>query len=49
MLMITDLGRSVDQIFDAASPEVILKDSIRIVEITNDQIETCEMICKFCW
>ena len=49
MLMITDLALSMNQIFDAVSPEVILEDSIRIVEITYDQIEACEMICKFCW
>src|SRR4029453_19164693 len=48
MLTIIELCRSVDQIFDAASPQVLLKDSIRIVEIADDQIKTCEIICKFC-
>src|SRR5882724_2245929 len=47
MLTMIDLCRSMDQILDAASPQVILKDSIRIVEIADDQIKTCEMICKF--
>src|SRR5439155_13678641 len=47
MLVIIDLCRPVDQIFDAASAQVVLKDSIRIVEIADDQIKTCEIICKF--
>src|SRR5256885_11305106 len=32
---------------DAASAQVVLKDSIRIVEIADDQIKTCEIICEF--
>src|SRR5262249_36185524 len=44
-----DLGWSAEQIFNAATAEVVFKDSIRIKQIANDQIETGEVICQLCW
>lgn len=40
MLSLFDLCRTTSEVFHAAPAQIILKDSIRIVEIADDQIET---------
>ena len=44
-----DPGWSADQIFNATAAEVIFKNSVWIVQITDDQIETRQVVCQLCW
>src|SRR6266700_7708620 len=40
---------STKQIFNTTAAQVVYKDSIWIIQIADDQIETREIIYQFCW
>src|SRR5205809_7786985 len=41
--------RTSQNIFGAASPQILFEDAVRIVEIAKDQIETGEIIAQSGW
>src|SRR5438094_3850925 len=44
-----DLGWPAKEIFNTTPAHVVFKDAVRIIQITNDQIETGEIICQLRW
>src|ERR1043166_2606171 len=49
VLTVIDLGRATDEVFHPAAAEVGFKNAIGIVEVADDDIESCKIICQLDW